>query len=267
VKRRAPAPRAAPAAPPGPLLLGLETSTPLGGAALAGPQGLLAERALGIGGSHAARLMVAVDALLDEAGITLADLAGIGISVGPGSFTGLRVGVATAQGLARGSGLPLFPVSSLEAVAWALPAALAPSAALPPSALAVVMTARREEVYGAVYRAGGEALAPLLAPVAAPPEALAADLAALEVPLLLGGTAALDLAARARRLGARVTLAPHLFACPRAAVVAWRAAVMHAAGEAFGPEAVVPRYLAPSQAEVRADARAEARARAARGNP
>jgi tRNA threonylcarbamoyladenosine biosynthesis protein TsaB len=245
---------------PAPLLLGIETSTPLGSAALAGPGGLAAEWALGIAGSHAARLMKAVDALLGEAGVALGDLGGIGVSVGPGSFTGLRVGVATAQGLARGAGLPLFPVPTLEALAWALPAALGP----PDAVLAVAMTARRGELYGAAF-ARGASLAPLVAPVAAPPDAFAADLAALGRPVLLAGTAAPEVAEGAAHRGADVTLAPALFACPRGAVVAWRAGVMRAAGETYGPEAVVPRYLAVSRAEARADERSreEANERAA----
>jgi tRNA threonylcarbamoyladenosine biosynthesis protein TsaB len=243
------------------MFLGLETSTPLGGVALAGSDGLAAERALGITGSHAARLMTAVDAVLGETGLKLADLAGIGVSVGPGSFTGLRVGVATAQGLARGAGLPLFAVPSLEAVAWGLPAAwLAPGAVV-----AVAMTARRGEVYGAVYAAGDGRLTALIAPVVAAPDDFAADLAALETPVCVAGTAAAGVAAGAARRGAPATAAPALFACPRAAVVAWRAIGMAAAGEADTPATLVPRYLAASQAEIKADlkARREARARGA----
>lgn len=248
-----------PPAPPGPgVYLGLETSTPLGSAALVGPGGLLAERALGITGSHAARLMKAVDAILEETGLTLGALAGIGVSVGPGSFTGLRVGAATAQGLARGSDLPLFPVPSLEAVAWGLPAALLPPGGL----LGVAMTARRGEVYGAVFAAGEGGLKPLVAPVVATPDAFAADLAALGVPVVVAGTAAAEVAAGAARRGAAASAAPALFAAPRAAVVAWRAAVMAAAGERYGPEDVVPRYLAASQAEIKADLQDDLKARA-----
>jgi len=240
-------------APSGPgVFLGLETSTPLGGVALAGPGGIAAERALGITGSHAARLMKAVDAVLAETGLTLAGLAGIGVSVGPGSFTGLRVGVATAQGLARGAELPLFPVPSLEAVAWGLPAALLPEGGV----LGVAMTARRGEVYGAVYAVREGALTPLVAPVVAAPDAFADDLAALEGPVLVAGTAAPEVAERAARAGAPVRAAPALFAAPRAAVVAWRAAGMAAAGEGCGPEGLVPRYLAASQAEIKADLKA-----------
>jgi tRNA threonylcarbamoyladenosine biosynthesis protein TsaB len=243
-------PRPAPAAV-GPVL-GIETSTPLGGVALLADGAALAARALDVRGAHSSRLMQAVEAVLDDAGVALKALAGIGVSVGPGSFTGLRVGVATAQGLARGAGLALFPVPTLEAVAWGLPAGLCP----PGAALAVAMTARKGELYGAVYRAGGGKMTPVLGPVCTDPAAFAADLAALEGAALLAGTAAPDLA---ERVGADVTVAPALFGRPRAAVVAWRARLMCAAGEAWGPEAVVPRYLALSQAERRAGLEAAGR--------
>jgi len=230
--------------PPGPVLA-IETSTPLGGVALLAESGLLAARAIEVRGAHSPRLMQAVEAVLAEAGVDLKDLWGIGVSVGPGSFTGLRVGVATAQGLARGAGLALFPVPTLEAVAWGLPAGLA----APGAALAVAMVARKGELYGAVYEAVAGAMRPLLGPVCADYPTFAADLAALEGPVLLAGTAAPELAGF---IGGYATVAPALFSRPRAAVVAWRARLMAAAGEGFGPEAVVPRYLALSLAERRA---------------
>jgi tRNA threonylcarbamoyladenosine biosynthesis protein TsaB len=233
-----------PSAPLGPVLA-IETSTPLGGVAVLAESGLLAARAVEVKGAHSPRLMQAVEAALEEAEIDLKSLAGIGVSVGPGSFTGLRVGVATAQGLGRGAGLPLFPVPTLEAVAWGLPAALCP----PGAVLAVAMAARRGELYGAVFQAEKGALTPLLGPVCAGYDTFAADLSALEGPVVLAGTAAPGLA---DSIGSAVAPAPALFARPRAAVVAWRARLMGAAGEAYGPEAVVPRYLALSQAERRA---------------
>lgn len=226
-------------------VLAIETSTPLGGVAVLAQSGLLAARAVEVKGAHSPRLMQAVEAVLEEAEVDLKSLAGIGVSVGPGSFTGLRVGVATAQGLARGAGLSLFPVPTLEVVAWGLPAGLCP----PGACLAVGMAARKGELYGAVFKAGGGRITALLGPVCAAYDAFAADLAALDGPVVLAGTAA---PALADALGPAVTLAPALFARPRAAVVAWRARVMAAAGEACGPEAVVPRYLALSQAERRA---------------
>jgi len=226
-------------------VLAIETSTPLGGVAVLADAGLLAARAVEVKGAHAPRLMQVVETVLDDAGLALDALAGIAVSVGPGSFTGLRVGVATAQGLARGAGLPLFPVPTLEAVAWGLPAGLG----APGAPLAVAMAARKGELYGGVFQAASGAMTALLGPVCADYAAFAADLAALEGPVVLAGTAAPGLG---DAVGPEVTIAPALFARPRAAVIAWRGRLMGIAGDAYGPEAVVPRYLALSQAERRA---------------
>ncbi|MBI5136417.1 MAG: tRNA (adenosine(37)-N6)-threonylcarbamoyltransferase complex dimerization subunit type 1 TsaB [Nitrospirae bacterium] len=230
------------AAEPG-LVLGIDTATPLGGIAIAGPDGLIAEHAVGVQGSHASRLMAALERLLGDAGLSLADLAGIGVSIGPGSFTGLRVGVASAMGLARAQNLPLLPVPTLEALAWGVPR---PAGA----AVATVLTARRDEVYGAVFGAtasGG--LEPLLAPCAVAPAALLAELNRLGRPLVLAGsgTPAL-LAAGAPARG--ITAAPAVFWQPRAAVVAWRAGRMLAEGRRHAPHEVTPIYLKASQAEI-----------------
>lgn len=228
-------------APPAAPVLGIETTTPLGGVALAGDDGLIAEYAADVKGSHAPRLMEAVEQLLSGADLTPAGLSGIAVSIGPGSFTGLRVGLATAMGLARAAGLPVFPVPTLEAVAWNTPR---PDGA----ALAVAMHARRGELYGAVYRmAAGEPEA-VLPPRAARHEDFLADALGTGLPLVAVGTAAAGLCAAAPE-DARISRAPGVFARPRAAIVAWRGTVMHAAGRGVEPGDVTPVYLMPSQAE------------------
>ena len=96
------------------------------------------------------RLMGELDGLLTRNGLTLADLSGLAVGLGPGSFTGVRVGVTTAKTLAQVTGLPLVGVGTLDAyaAAWAAPGDLS---------LAVVLPSRRGEVYAAVYK-GGERL-------------------------------------------------------------------------------------------------------------
>ena len=91
--------------------------------------------------AHAAELMPAVADVMTRAGVAWADLDAIAVGVGPGTFTGLRIGIATARALAAASGLPLRPVSSLAALAAGIEAPLR----LP------LIDARRGEVFGALY--------------------------------------------------------------------------------------------------------------------
>ncbi|MEW9616877.1 tRNA (adenosine(37)-N6)-threonylcarbamoyltransferase complex dimerization subunit type 1 TsaB [Shinella sp. S4-D37] len=112
-----------------------------------------------IGRGHAERLMEFVDAALDAAGLTLRDIGRIVVTVGPGSFTGIRVGVAAARGLALALGIPAVGVSSLSALAADHRTA---------SPLLIAMDAKRDEVYWQRFAADGSALSsPAIASVEA----------------------------------------------------------------------------------------------------
>jgi tRNA threonylcarbamoyladenosine biosynthesis protein TsaB len=144
-------------------LLGLDTSTAAASACVLRADGEWFEVAppperLGRPPAHASELMPAVAEVMSRADVGWGDLDAIAVGVGPGMFTGLRIGIATARGLARGSGLPLRPVSSLAALAAGIEAPLR----LP------LIDARRGEVFGALYK-GDERVWP---PVASPPEEL-----------------------------------------------------------------------------------------------
>jgi tRNA threonylcarbamoyladenosine biosynthesis protein TsaB len=144
-------------------LLGLDTSTAAASACVLRADGEWFEVAppperLGRPPAHATELMPAVAEVMSRADVGWGNLDAIAVGVGPGMFTGLRIGIATARGLARGSGLPLRPVSSLAALAAGIEAPLR----LP------LIDARRGEVFGALYE-GEERVWP---PVAIPPEGL-----------------------------------------------------------------------------------------------
>jgi tRNA threonylcarbamoyladenosine biosynthesis protein TsaB len=129
-------------------------------------------------GEHASRLLGLVERALDQGGVTWDDVERIAVGVGPGGFTGLRIGIATARALAQARGLPLAPVSSL--------ATLAAGADAAGSATAAVIDARRGEVFAGVWAGGSE----LLAPAALAPAALAERLRALERPVQAVGDGA-----------------------------------------------------------------------------
>jgi tRNA threonylcarbamoyladenosine biosynthesis protein TsaB len=127
-------------------LLGLDTSTSAASACVLRADGESFEVAppperLQRPPAHASELMPAVAEVMSRAETGWADLEAIAVGVGPGMFTGLRIGIATARALARGAGLPLRPVSSLAALAAAIEAPLR----LP------LIDARRGEVFGALY--------------------------------------------------------------------------------------------------------------------
>ena len=105
---------------------------------------------------HAQKLMPAIKALLDRAGIETAELDAIAVSAGPGSYTGLRIGVSTAKGLAYAHDLPLIAVDTLSALAYRASEAVEPEDFIIP-----VIDARRMEVYQKVLNGRMEEISPL----------------------------------------------------------------------------------------------------------
>ena len=128
-------------------VLAVETSTMSGGAALLDGERVVGEYILDVRITHSERLMVAVDQLLSDAGWSAGDLEGLAVAVGPGSFTGLRVGLSTVKGLALALSIPVAAVPTLDAMA-----AMLPFAALP---VCPVLDARKREVYASLYRWDG----------------------------------------------------------------------------------------------------------------
>jgi tRNA threonylcarbamoyladenosine biosynthesis protein TsaB len=149
-------------------VLGIETSTSQAAAALVDSGRVVASRTHVRPKQSAEQLLPMIAELLAEAGWSRSQIDRIGVSVGPGSFTGLRVGIACAQGLAMGLGLPLLGVTSLAAMARAVPEAIS-------GLRCAVLDARRGEVFAAAYQAGpraAERLAPLALPISSAQETL-----------------------------------------------------------------------------------------------
>jgi tRNA threonylcarbamoyladenosine biosynthesis protein TsaB len=143
-------------------VLGLDTSTPASAACVLRADGESFEVApeparLSGGPAHARELMPAIADVMERAGVEFRDLEAIAVGVGPGTFTGLRIGIATARALAGASGLLLRPVSSLAALAEGIDAQLR----LP------LIDARRDELFAALYDRDGVVWEPF---VAAPEE-------------------------------------------------------------------------------------------------
>jgi tRNA threonylcarbamoyladenosine biosynthesis protein TsaB len=164
-----------------PTVLGFDTATPDTVVALtsdhAAPLELRHAPAPGERPGHAAQLLPLASRLLDRAGLTFAAVERIAVGVGPGTFTGLRIGVATARALAQGTGAQTVPVSTLRALA---------AAAGHDGPVLAVLDARRGEAFAAAYRGPDE----LLEAVAVEPEQLAALVDAAPGPWLAVGDGA-----------------------------------------------------------------------------
>lgn len=131
------------------LVLGLDTATPTVSVAVVDGDVVRAERSESGGNRHAEVLAPLIEAVLADASVSLADLDAIAVGIGPGPFTGLRVGVVTAATLGDALAVPTYPVCSLDAIARA-------HAGDP---LLVVTDARRKTVYWAAYAADGTRIA------------------------------------------------------------------------------------------------------------
>jgi tRNA threonylcarbamoyladenosine biosynthesis protein TsaB len=149
------------------VILGIDTSTAASAACLLGVEAFEVEPCPGDllrPPAHARELMPAIARVLDEAGAELSDLEAIAVGVGPGTFTGLRIGIATARALASANGLPLRPVSSLAALAAGIEGDLV----LP------LIDAKRGELFAALHGRDGR----IWGPVAEAPEVLVERLGA-----------------------------------------------------------------------------------------
>jgi len=146
-------------APPGLLAgsmyLALDTSGPVGSVAVCSGVDVLARDLMVRRAEHASGLIPTIDRVLEESGVERAEVEGVLVGEGPGSFTGVRVAAATAKGLSRGLSVPLWAISSLAAAAMAVDEGAVRYA---------LFDARAERVYGACYGVGGARVQTLVAP-------------------------------------------------------------------------------------------------------
>lgn len=168
----------------GELILAVDTAFERCSAGLYDPASgsLLSRREPSIGKGHAERLIGIVERVLTDAGSSYGDLARIAVTVGPGSFTGIRVGVSAARGLALALAIPAIGVSTLEAMTASVRDDRRAGAAV-----LAVLDARRGEVYAALFDAAGN---PLRDPAALRPQSLPEYVGKPSAPLVVVGTGA-----------------------------------------------------------------------------
>jgi tRNA threonylcarbamoyladenosine biosynthesis protein TsaB len=218
--------------------LAIDTSTEALGLALEG-RGVSLSVSLRVGYRHAETLVPWIERLLREADMTARELELLVVAIGPGSFTGLRIGLATAKGLAAGSGCAIVGIPTLDAWAWrhrAFPGIVVP-----------VMDARKRRLYAGIYRSG-ERQGDLLD---ISQTELLARLSGLAPPLLLTGPFASRIAVDPTR--AELPFTPsvdplHAASAPLGLLSSGRAVYKREGSHGDG---LVPLYLRGSEAEVK----------------
>jgi tRNA threonylcarbamoyladenosine biosynthesis protein TsaB len=247
------------------LVLVVESATDTAAVSLADESGALGSLVVARGRRHTETIAPAIEALCHRTGVALSDLDLLGVDVGPGLFTGLRVGVGTVKALAFALDIPVVTATSLEVLAHAL----AGSGAVDGRLLVPVVDARRGEVFWARFRSGPDGATAADIPTDVPtggvpsdvptgvhdpeaisaPEVLADVLGAAGEPLLLAGDGAL----RYRSLfGAvpGVTLAGAAFASPPVGALAELCLSRGVAGPVHDGAEVMPRYLREADARI-----------------
>ncbi len=222
-------------------ILALETSTMLGGVAIADENGLIAEIRLNVKTTHSERMMTAIDWALKQSGVTLDAIDAVAAASGPGSFTGLRIGLATAKGLCYAAGKPLVLIPTLEALAWNFPYCKHP--------VCVMLDARKGEVYAALFLWKEDRFVTLVPETAMRPEDLLRD---GDGPVVLAGEGAMRYWDRIlSALGERALAAPLHKMVPSPANIALLGVQKARRSEYADPATAEPLYVRKSEAEVK----------------
>ena len=223
------------------LILAFETTAKAGSVAMLDEKKLLGESYQNTGLTHSQTLMVMAEDLLKQCGKTVSDVTAVAVAEGPGSFTGVRIGVAAAKGFAWGGELPCYGVSTLEAMAETL--------GVYQGYVCPCMDARRSQVYNALFYVNQGNIERIRDDRAIALSDLAQELKALEGPVfLVGDGAKLAYNTLSGEIPGLV-LPPEHRQHQRASGVALLAAKKIAAGDPGDGNALTPNYLRLSQAE------------------
>ena len=223
------------------LILAFETTAKAGSVALMDGEKLLGESYQNTGLTHSQTLMVMAEDMLRSSGKTVSDVTAVAVAEGPGSFTGVRIGVAAAKGFAWGGELPCYGVSTLEAMAETL--------GIWQGYVCPCMDARRSQVYNALFSVKNGEIERIQEDRAISLAELGEELKILEGPIFLVGDGSSLTYRTLKDTVPELVLPPEHRMHQRASGVALVAAKKIAAGEAGDANALTPNYLRLSQAE------------------
>ncbi len=222
------------------LILGIETSSTQVSCALGGHEGVLAAAQVNRNQRHAELLSPMIAQVCKAAGVQFAELGIVAVGVGPGLFTGLRVGIATAKAMAMALRIPMIGVNSLDLLAFPV--------RFTTKTIVTVADARRSEVFAATYRPTPGGLQRLSGPQVSAPDELASELQAHDDDYLLVGDGALRY--REQFVDRRgIELADMALAHPSAWALVQLAHAQALREEFVGPDELHPVYLRKPDAE------------------
>jgi tRNA threonylcarbamoyladenosine biosynthesis protein TsaB len=225
-----------------PVILALETATLCGSVALVVPDLCLAEFSLQSGETHSRRLLAGIDQLLRETSIDWSLIDGVAVSLGPGSFTGLRIGLATAKGLVMASGAKLIGIGTLDALASQL-------FGVGDTLICPLLDARKKEIYCGFYKCDAQGRPGLQGEyMVIAPERLCDMIR--EPVLLLGDGVRYYQDLFREKLADQVISVPENLFFPRAAAIGFLALEQWREQKFLDPAGSAPIYIRPSEAEL-----------------
>ncbi len=222
-------------------VLALETATLAGSIAIVDDvEGLIGEVKVSVKIAHSERLMPSIEWLLNASGISIKEIDVFAVSIGPGSFTGLRIGLSTVKGFAFATGRPVVPVRTLDAFARIMPFCQ--------HLICPMLDARKNEVYAACYRWDNDVCTKMMPETSIHPHEL---LKGTKGPVVfMGDGARIYKNVISDVMKTRAIFAPPAQMSPSASTVAEIAIEMTAQGMAADPASLTPYYIRKSEAEV-----------------
>lgn len=221
-------------------ILSIETSTRVGSVAIIEDEHLIAEYILNVVSTHSERLLPSIDQILKDSQLTVRDIEGFAVSLGPGSFTGLRIGISTVQGLALAAEKGVVGVPTLDVLAHNL--------MFTRLLVCPLLDARKGEVYTALYQGDGSGRLEKLTPdLAIKPEEL---LTRIKEPVIFLGDGVEAYRDTLRSGQDNCLFAPAYLNQPRASVLAKLGLEKFKQGHIFKEEEIQPLYCRLAEAEI-----------------
>lgn len=231
------------------LILAVDSATPVAGVALLNEDKLIREDFVNYKKTHSETLMPMIDKVLRDCGCSMQDVSALAVTTGPGSFTGLRIGLAAIKGLSLASGKPVIGISTLDTIAHNI---ISSEALVCP-----LLDARKQEVYTAIYDVSGLIPTRLTEEVACSPQEFA-DMARTAASqygkdrfILLGDGFYPYQDFFREEMGDKLQFVPHHLMLPRAAALGSLAIEKYRRQEFEDAFKLCPRYIRLSEAEYR----------------